>query len=128
MDDHTRSSRLLPLRCTASRPRPQVCVAHLEGELDMATAPIVAEHLREHTATRPTELILDLGGVTLLAAAGLELIVRARNNNDGIHGRLHLIGVTGNPPVERVLRLTGLIPFLDVHDDLQALLDTLPRQ
>jgi anti-sigma B factor antagonist len=128
MDDFTRSDELLPLRCTASRPRPHMCVAHLAGELDMATAPILAGYLREHTATRPTELILDLGGVTLLAAAGVELIVRARNNNDGIHGRLHLIGVTGNRPVERVLRLTGLASVLDVHDDLEALLDTLPRR
>ena len=126
MDDFTSSHGLLPLRCTASRPRPQVCVAHLSGELDMATAPLLAEYLREQTAARPTELVLDLGGVTLLAAAGLALIVKALNNDSGIHGRLHLAGVAGNRPVERVLRLTGLTSILDVHDDLQTLLDALP--
>jgi anti-sigma B factor antagonist len=127
MDDFTRSDGLLPLRCTASRPRPQVCVAHLSGELDMGTAPLIAEYLREQTATRPTDLVLDLGGVTLLAAAGLALIVQALHNDNGIHGRLHLTGVTGNRPVERVLRLTGLTSVLDVHDNLQTLLDALPR-
>lgn len=123
MDDFIRSEVLLPLRCTASRPIPGVCVAHLAGELDMATAPLLAHHLREQTATRPTELVLDLGDVTLLAAAGLAVIVTAHIDQN--NGRLHLVGVTGNRPVERVLRLTGLISVLDVHDELQALLDAL---
>jgi anti-sigma B factor antagonist len=100
-------------------------VALLEGELDMATAPFLGEYLREHTATRPTDLVLDLSGVTLLAAAGLALIVTALHNDNDIHGRLHLTGVTGNRPVERVLHLAGLRPVLDIHDNLQALLDTL---
>jgi anti-sigma B factor antagonist len=127
MDDFTRSSGLLPLSCTASRPRPHVCVAHLAGELDMATAPVLAEYLREQTAAGPTDLVLDLGGVTLLAAAGLTLILEALNNDNGIHGRLHLTGVTDNRPVARVLQLAGLTSVLDVHDDLQALLHTLPQ-
>ena len=125
MNEFIRSEGLLPLRCTASRPLPGVCVAHLTGELDMATAPLLAQYLREQTATRPTELVLDLGDVTLLAAAGLALIVTALNNDQSIHGRLHLTGVAGNRPVERVLRLTGLAAVLDVHDDLQTLLDVL---
>jgi anti-sigma B factor antagonist len=126
MGDFTRSDGLLPLRCTASRPRPHVCVAYLACELDMGTAPFVTEYLREQTGTRPADLVLDLSGVTLLAAAGLALIVNAHKNEDGIHGRLHLTGVVGNRPVARVLQLTGLTQVLDVHDDLQALLDALP--
>jgi anti-sigma B factor antagonist len=100
-------------------------VAHLAGELDIATAPVVADHLRRETATRPAELLLDLSGVTHLAAAGLALIVAAMNNDRGIHGRLHLVGVSGNRPVERALQITGLLPVVDVHDDVQALLDAL---
>jgi len=125
MSESTRSDGLLPLRCTASRPRPDLCVAHLQGELDIATAPVLGQYLREHTATRPTDLVLDLSGVTLLAAAGLALILTALHNDNDIHGRLHLIGVTGNRPVERVLHLTGLRPVLDIHDTLQELVDTL---
>jgi anti-sigma B factor antagonist len=101
-------------------------VTHLAGELDMATVPFVAEHLRRHTADRPAELVLDLGEVTHLAAAGLTLLVAALNDDDGIHGRLHLVGVIGNRPVERILRVTGLLAVLDTHDDLQILLDALP--
>ena len=118
--------RPLPIRCTTSRPRADVCVAHLVGELDIATVPVVAEHLRRETVTRPAELILDLSGVTHLAAAGLALIVAAMNNDGGIHGRLHLVGVSGNRPVERALQVTELLTVVDVHDDIQTLLDALP--
>jgi anti-sigma B factor antagonist len=100
-------------------------VAHLAGELDIATAPVVADQLRRETETRPAELLLDLSGVTHLAAAGLALIVAAMNNDRGIHGRVHLVGVSGNRPVERALQVTGLLAVVDVHDDLQALLDAL---
>src|SRR3954469_16833066 len=99
-DDHTRSDPRLPLRCTVAWPRPHVCVVRLDGELDMATAPFLADHLRDRTAARPAELVVDLGGVTLLAAAGLTLILAAMRNDGGIHGRLHLVGVDGNRPVE----------------------------
>jgi anti-sigma B factor antagonist len=115
-----------PFRCTTSRPRTDVCVAHLVGELDIATAPFVVDHLKQQTATRPAELVLDLAGVTHLAAAGLAVIVTAMNNDEGIHGRLRLVGVIGNRPVERALELTGLLPVLDIHDDMQTLLDALP--
>ena len=126
MSDFTRSEGLLPVRCTADWPQPDVCVVHLAGELDMATTPVVAEYLQEQTVPCPAELILDLAGVTLLAATGVALIVNALH--DAGHGRLHLVGVTGNRPVERVLELTGLRPLLDVHDSLHALLDGLERQ
>jgi anti-sigma B factor antagonist len=126
MSDVTRSDGLLPLRCTANWPRPHVCVVHLAGDLDIATVPVVARYLQEQTGSRPTDLVLDLGAVTLLAAVGVELIVDAQHDDRGIHGRLRLTGVTGNRAVDRVLRLTGLRPLLDIHDDLQTLLDTLP--
>ena len=126
MSDVTRSDGLLPLRYTASRPRPHVCVVHLAGELDMATVPAVARYLQEQTADRPAELVLDLGAVTLLAAAAVGLIVEAQHGGHGVHGRLSLVGVTGNRAVERVLRITGLRSRIDVHDDLRTLLDALP--
>jgi anti-sigma B factor antagonist len=118
----------LPLGCTVSRPRPHVCVVRLAGDLDVATVPALARCLQEQTAGRPDELVLDLESVTLLSAVGVTLIVDAQRDDRGIHGRLHLTGVTGNRAVDRVLRITGLRPLLDVHDDLQTLLDTLPER
>lgn len=126
-DDRAGSPGLLPLTCTVSRPRPHVCLVHLVGELDIATAPLLGAHLREHTADRPAELVLDLDAVTLLAATGVGLIVGAARNQDGVHGRLHLTGVIGNRPVERVLALTGVRALVDVRPSLTALLEELGR-
>lgn len=123
--DRVETEGPVPIRCTTSRPRADICVVHLAGELDIATVPLVADYLRRQTATRPAELLLDLTGVTLLGAAGLALIVAATKNDDGIHGRLHLVGVTGNRPVERALQVTSLLAMIDVHDDVQTLVDTL---
>ena len=126
MGDVTSSDGLLPLRYATSWPWPHVCVVHLAGDLDIATVPVATRYLRDQTVTRPTELVLDLGGVTLLAAAGVAMILNARHDDRGIHGRLRLTGVSDNRAVDRVLRLMGLRPLLDVHDDLQTLLDSLP--
>lgn len=128
MSDITRSDGLRPLQCATSWPQPHVCVVHLAGVLDIATVPAVARHLRDQTATHPDELVLDLSAVTLLSAVGVALIVDAQHADRGIHGRLRLTGVTGNRAVDRVLRLTGLRPLLDVHDDLQTLLDSLRQR
>ena len=125
MNDHARSEGLLPLTCRSSRPRPDVCVVHLAGELDIATTPLLAAYLREHTADDPAELVIDLTAVTLLAAIGVGLIATALHNGDGIRGRLHLTGVIGNRPVERVLALTGMSPILDVHNSVATLLNGL---
>jgi anti-sigma B factor antagonist len=109
-------------------PSPRVCVVRLAGALDGLTAPELARHLREQTAVGPSDLVLDLAGVRFLAAAGVTLLLGAQHNQLGIRGSLHLTGVTGNRPVERVLALTGVQEVVDVHDDLATLLAGLAAQ
>jgi anti-sigma B factor antagonist len=106
-------------------PSRTVCVVRLVGALDGVTAVQLARHLREQTATGPRDLVLDLAGVRFLAAAGVALIVSLRCNRLGIRGSLHLTGVTGNRPVEKVLELTGVRDAVDVHDELGTLLARL---
>ncbi len=119
MTDYKRSDELQPLTMTASWPRPHICVVELAGELDVATAPALAEYLRSQTAAAPTYLLLDLTAVTFLAAAGVTLIVNALRSDQGIHGQLHLIGTTDNRSVERVLHLTGVHAILPDHHDVE---------
>jgi anti-anti-sigma factor len=102
-----------------------VCVVAPEGEIDVATAPVLAEHLRAQTTDGPAHLVLDLAAVRFLAAAGVALIMSAQRGDGDVHGELHLVGVHGNRSVERVLRLTGVLPVLSVHDDVDALLQSL---
>jgi anti-anti-sigma factor len=67
--------------------------------------------------------VLDLAAVRFLASPGINLILTAMNNADGIKGRLHLTGVTDNRVVARVLDLCGLLPHLDIHQTLDELLE-----
>ena len=125
MSDSIRSEGLLPLTVTVSRPQPDVCLLRLAGEVDIATAPLLAGHLHDCAGT--DVLVLDLSEVTLLAASGLGLIVDARRGRSSA-GQLHLIGVRDNRPVARVLELTGVLDLVDVHDDLTAVLAHLDRR
>ena len=97
------------------------------GELDLATAPQLQAYLVEKTAPRPVHVVLDLRGVTFLAAYGLGLLVVARQGGDGIHGELHLTGVTSSRAVKRALDLSGLSALFDMHDNEDALLPELTR-
>ena len=95
------------------------------GELDVQTAPQAKAFLTQATATTPRHLILDLTGVRFLASAGIALLIAAQSGQDGINGRLPLLGVTGNHPVERPLALVGLLDRFDIPLDREALLATL---
>lgn len=123
MSDSTRSDELQPLTMTTSRPRPDVCVVQLVGELDAATAPLLADYLQVQTAAAPRFLLLDVAAVKFLAAAGVTLIVNALRNDRGIHGQVHLVGMTNNRSVERVLDVTGVRPLLIDHQSVGHALD-----
>ncbi len=114
----------LDLRC---RQIDDVIVVFVAGELDLATAPQLLAYLVDKTAYRPAHLVLDLGGVTFLASRGISLLIEVHGGRDGVHGDLHLTGVTTNPRVRRVLEVTGVLGVLDIHDDADDLLHRLTR-
>lgn len=126
MNDSIRSDGL-PITISDHWPRPSVCLVRLAGELDSATARPLIGFLRDSTVGNPAHLVLDLAGVRFLASAGVGIIMTAVRNADGIRGRLHVIGVTHNTAVARVLDITGVRPLLDVHDSLDDLLALLDR-
>ena len=107
---------------TESRPRPGVRVLRPVGVVDLRTAPLLGSSVREHAADHSDRLVLDLAGVRLLAAAGVALVVTVQRE---LRDRLLVTGVRGNPAVERVLELTGTRDRLEIHDDLDAVLDRL---
>jgi anti-sigma B factor antagonist len=102
-----------------------VIVVSVAGELDLATAPQLRAYLVDNTASRPAHLVLDLRGVTFLASHGIRLMIETRGGSDGMHGELHLTGVTTNPRIRRVLQVTGLLAEFDIHDDEDELLHRL---
>jgi anti-sigma B factor antagonist len=92
------------------------------GELDAATAPALAERLRERTEPA---VIVDLTAVSFMDSTGLSILLNARLRYTRA-GRC-LVVLCPDGPARRVLRLSGLEETLSVTDSLGAAQDTLQR-
>lgn len=84
--------------------RHQVVV--LRGEVDMASVGAVRTCLRELMLAGPTDILVDLRGVTFMDSTGLGILVAARKQARVLRGSLALLAPS--PPVARVLSLTSL--------------------
>jgi anti-sigma B factor antagonist len=88
----------------------------LSGELDMASAPVLAEVLEPLTTTGAI-IQLDLTGLTFIDAAGIEVLCRAVQRL-GPQGRL--LAFAPRPAVRRTMELTGLDGLIEIVDDRGA--------
>jgi anti-sigma B factor antagonist len=103
---------------------PDAAWVRVVGELDIATAPRLAQTLRsaELCARR---LVLDLRDMVFMDCCGVRVIVSASVRARQVGGRL--IVVRGPSAVDRVFVLTGTAPVLEIIDlnagepDIQAL-------
>ena len=109
-------------RIAAPRVDPDVALVEVAGDLDIQTVPQATAFLARVTAAKPRHLVIDLSGLTFLASSGIGMLIAAQSNAQGIQGRVHLLGVTGNVPVERPLTMVGLLEHFDIAPDLDTLL------
>jgi stage II sporulation protein AA (anti-sigma F factor antagonist) len=106
------------LTVRSSRPRPDVTLVEVVGELDTATVAQLAAELDPGTR----HVGVDLGGLTFVDSSGIEVLVRAQKQAPG---SLHLVGVQRSRAVTRVLDLFGLTGEFSQFADLDALLAEL---
>ena len=86
-------------------------VVTARGEIDMATAPALADLLRNLAADGYRKVIVAMSGVTFIDSSGLQVLIAARKAG---HDRsaLRLVGVAGG--AKRLLEITGLTTVLPV--------------
>ena len=82
-------------------------VVTIAGEIDLATAPLLAGTLGWY---RDCDIVVDLGAVTLLDASGLTALIRTHNRLRSTGHRLRTTGERAS--VLAVLRVTGLLDTL----------------
>ena len=99
------------LRTTVERSASRVVVcAH--GELDLATAAAMRRAVVAAGGSGPTEVVVDLSGVTFVDATGLSALLQAADVLRGAGGGLHL--ASPSRMVRRMLRLLDLEQRLPV--------------
>ncbi len=82
----------------------------LGGELDLATAPVLEERLRElqDTAVR---VVVDLRELSFMDCSGLGVLVAAQRHARRVHARVEVVCAAG--PVQRLLTMTGIDQLLE---------------
>jgi len=104
--------------------RGEVVVVHVGGEVDLATAPRLADELAraDEQDALLKRFVIDLTDVTFLASAGLQILLeheqRCRETN------IDLCVVVSNRTVARTIVLTGLAETLAVRASLAEALET----
>ena len=102
------------LRCEVSR-EDDAATVRAVGALDIATVPVLDDHLAELRDAGFRRLIIDLRGLHFMDSSGLRCILKYDSlaQNDGFSIEL----IRGSRAVQRVFELTGTtarLPFIDV--------------
>lgn len=108
-------------RCVSAVPRPMLRVSAAEkgsttvlrvaGELDLATADTLREHVRACLEPGVQRLVLDLAGVEFVDVTGLGVFVEAQRMSSAQGGRVVL-----RRPRPMVLRMLDLLQLHDAFD------------
>ncbi|MFD9943023.1 STAS domain-containing protein [Nonomuraea sp. NPDC059023] len=86
------------------------------GEVDATNSAVLASAIED--ARRPgVPVVLDLAGMTFLDSSGLKVLLSAHLFGEHDGGQVHLAAV--QPIPVRVLRITGVLDRLNVHDTLE---------
>ena len=104
----------------AHEPAGGVVVLHVAGEVDLLTANLLGERIRERLVPINRVLVLDLSEVSFLGSAGLAEIVSA--SRSGTETGVRVLLVATNRAVLRPLEVTGLLSLFTVYDTVGAAL------
>lgn len=109
------------LSLDARTPSEGVVVVAVGGELDMLTAPELRTDVLAHIASASL-VVLELDGVRFLGTSGLAALIEIREqaHRAGVELRI----ACTEPRVLRPLGIAGLHHLFDVHDDVEAALNS----
>ncbi|OPG07396.1 anti-anti-sigma factor [Streptomyces sp. GKU 895] len=88
-------------------PHGTLTVVEASGEIDMASAGALAEHLSAATAGPRPDVLVDLRAVAFFDCSGLRVLCRAESRAREHGGRLRV--VSESPRIRRLLRASGLL-------------------
>jgi anti-sigma B factor antagonist len=97
-------------------------IVHARGEIDMGSAPLLAEALTalESAAERPARIVLDLSEVTFMSSAGLTILNTHHHRSAELD--IRFLVVASQRAVVRTLALTGISEVVTVVPDVDKAL------
>src|SRR5207253_3152991 len=98
----------------------RTAVVAVEGDLDLASAPMLKRVLVERLKAGSTRLVVDLTGVRFLDSTALGVLVGVNRKLES-DGRLALAGVPS--PVRRVIEVSGVAPNFEIFPAVEQALD-----
>lgn len=93
-------------------------VVAVAGELDIASAPLLAWHLSELASRLRTRVVLDLAALDFCDCAGLSVLLRAHRRDAASGGWLRLC--RPKPTIQRTLRITKFTRVLVCYPNVAA--------
>jgi anti-sigma B factor antagonist len=95
-------------------------VVAVVGEIDVATAPALAEHLGVHEESGPSTVVVDLLGVSFLDSTALGVLVGSFKRLSASGGTLKL--VIAEPRILKVFEITDLIRVFPIFSTVDEAL------
>lgn len=98
-------------------------VMRVTGEIDMATAPRLRQHVQTVTARKPAGLVLDLDRVDFIDSTGLGVMVGAAKRMRMIDGGFRI--VCSQPHLNSLFEITRLNEVFDLYESLEDALSNV---
>ncbi len=95
-----------------------VPVVSVVGEIDVATAPRLREHLRDRMDAGSSTVVVDLLDVTFMDSTALGVLVGAVKRCHEAGGELRL--VVDQPRILKLFEITGLTDVFSIHSTPEA--------
>lgn len=93
-------------------------VLHLEGRIDAHSAPELESAIRKEMEEGFDSILLNMSDVHFVASAGLRVVlIIAKDLRQKGSGCLRLAAL--QPNVKKVFEISGLVNFLNIHDNLE---------
>jgi anti-sigma B factor antagonist len=104
---------------TVAESGPDRTIVKVDGELDLGTAPKLAEEL-ESATSGGNRVVLDLTGCDFIDSSGLRTLLSARAASETGGGSLAI--VVADPNLLRVFEVASLDQVLEIHSTVDAAL------
>jgi anti-sigma B factor antagonist len=95
-------------------------VLRLNGELDLASVPLLESTVQSSTLDDPATIVLDLRGLEFIDSTGLRAIL-LQDKRSAERGQTFAL-VRGSEQVQRLMRMTGVDEHLKLIDSPEEIL------